>query len=75
MRAAIKAAAEQGIGVLLISSELDELVAAADRVVLMVEGRITRELTDVASEAELRALLQADVAASRNSSPRLEVVT
>ncbi|MDB6000171.1 MAG: hypothetical protein JWP52_1870 [Rhizobacter sp.] len=75
MRAAIKAAAEQGIGVLLISSELDELVAAADRVLLMVEGRITRELTDVASEAELRALLQADIAASRNASPKLEVVT
>jgi ABC-type sugar transport system ATPase subunit len=66
MRAAIRAAADHGIGVLLISSELDELSAAADRVLLMVEGRISRVLTDVGTEAELRALLQADIAASRN---------
>ena len=74
MRAVVRAAAEQGIGVLLISSELDELIAAADRVLLMVEGRVTRELTDVGSEAELRGLLQADIAASRNATRRMEVV-
>lgn len=75
MRAVVRAATERGIGVLLISSELDELIAAADRVLLMVDGRITRELTELGSEAELRALLQADIAASRNASLQLETGT
>ncbi len=63
MRAIIRAAAEAGVGVLLISSELDELTAAADRILTLVDGRITRELTDVRDEAQLRAILQADLAA------------
>ena len=65
MRAAIRAVAEQGVGVLLISSELDELTAAADRVLLMVDGRISRALTEIGTESELRAMLQADIAARR----------
>jgi len=79
MRAAIRAVAAQGVGVLLISSELDELTAAADRVLLMVDGRISRSLTEVGAESELRALLQADMAARQGgieqtsaSAPRLE---
>jgi ABC-type uncharacterized transport system ATPase subunit len=36
----IRAAREQGVGVLLISSELDELMAVADRIVVMYRGRI-----------------------------------
>jgi len=67
MRAAIRTATEQGIAVLLISSELDELVAAADRVFLMVDGCITRELKEPGSEADLRTLLQADIAAIRGT--------
>ena len=62
MRAIVRAAAEAGVGVLLISSELDELTAAADRILTLVEGRITRELVGVRDEAELRATLQADLA-------------
>ena len=65
MRAAVRAIAEQGVDVLLISSELDELTAAADRVLLMVDGRITRALTGIGTESGLRALLQADMAARR----------
>jgi ABC-type sugar transport system ATPase subunit len=63
MRAIIRSAAEAGVGVLLISSELDELTSAADRILTLVDGRITRELTDVREEAQLRATLQADLAA------------
>jgi simple sugar transport system ATP-binding protein len=37
---AIKQARDRGTGVLLISSELDELVAVADRIVVMYRGRI-----------------------------------
>ncbi len=65
MRAIMRAAAAAGVGVLLISSELDELTVAADRILTLVYGRITRELFDIRDEAELRAILQADIAATR----------
>jgi ABC-type sugar transport system ATPase subunit len=65
MRAVIRAAAQAGVGVLLISSELDELTAAADRIVAIVDGRITRELEGVKDEAALRASLQADLAGAK----------
>jgi simple sugar transport system ATP-binding protein len=39
----IRAAAEAGAGVLLISSELDELLAVAHRVIVMFRGRIMGE--------------------------------
>ncbi len=49
-------AAEQGIGVLLASSELAELVGVCDRVVVLSGGRSVRELdTRHASEADLLA--------------------
>jgi ribose transport system ATP-binding protein len=35
---------EQGIGVIVISSELPELIGISDRIVVMCEGRITGEL-------------------------------
>lgn len=35
---------EQGIGVIVISSELPELIGISDRIVIMCEGRITGEL-------------------------------
>jgi ribose transport system ATP-binding protein len=49
-------AAQQGIGVLLASSELAELVGVCDRVVVLSGGRSVRELdTRQASEADLLA--------------------
>ena len=39
----IRGACEQGAGVLLISSELDELIAVADRIVVLYRGRIMGE--------------------------------
>lgn len=49
-------AAEQGIGVLLASSELAELVGVCDRVVVLSGGRSVRELdTRQAGEADLLA--------------------
>ena len=65
MRTVIRAAAQAGVGVLLISSELDELTAAADRILSIVDGRITRELKGVQDEAALRASLQADLAGAK----------
>ena len=63
MRAIIRAAADSGVGVLFISSELNELTIAADRNLMLVDGRITRELVGIRDEAQLRANLQADLAA------------
>ncbi len=49
--------AAQGLGLVLISSELDEVVEGSDRVVVLRDGRIADELAgDVVTEA---ALLQA----------------
>ena len=41
----IRALTEQGVGVLLISSELEEVVELSDRVLVMYRGRIVGELT------------------------------
>jgi simple sugar transport system ATP-binding protein len=40
----IARARDAGVGVLLISSELDELLAVADRVLVIYRGRIVGEL-------------------------------
>ena len=39
----IRQACAQGVGVLLISSELDELIRVADRVVVLYRGRVMGE--------------------------------
>jgi ABC-type sugar transport system ATPase subunit len=62
MRELIKQLAAQGVGVLLISSELEELMELSDRILVMAAGRITRTLARVDDEASLRALLQTDAA-------------
>ena len=41
----IRAAAEDGIGVLLISNELEEILALAHRIVVIYGGRIVGEMT------------------------------
>ncbi|MDW6024242.1 sugar ABC transporter ATP-binding protein [Mesorhizobium sp. BAC0120] len=45
-----------GMGVLLISSEMPELIGLADRVLVMAEGRITGELGADADEQSILAL-------------------
>jgi simple sugar transport system ATP-binding protein len=39
----LRQAADEGVGVLLISEDLDEILALADRVVVLYEGRISGE--------------------------------
>jgi len=46
----IRAAARRGVGVLLISSELDELIAVADRIVVLYRGRVVGERPAKAEE-------------------------
>ena len=44
--------AEQGVAIVMISSELPEILGVADRVMVMSEGRIVGELTrEMASES------------------------
>ena len=56
--------ASQGNAVLFISSELPELLAVADRIVVFREGRSDRELDrdDVASEEQLQLIIQGEAA-------------
>jgi len=56
--------ASQGNGVLFISSELPELLAVADRIIVMREGRSYRELVraDVESEEQLQLIIQGEAA-------------
>jgi len=55
----IRALAEQAAGVLLISSEVEELVDACDRVYVLRQGRIVSELPrdEISKEAILGAAL------------------
>jgi ribose transport system ATP-binding protein len=52
----IRALADQGIAVLVISSELVEVVGLADRVVVMAQGRVSGELAgaEVSEESVMR---------------------
>lgn len=44
--------ADQGKVILMISSELPEVLGMADRIIVMHEGRVTGEITDVASATQ-----------------------
>ncbi len=44
--------AEQGKAILMISSELPEVLGMSDRIVVMHEGRLTGEITDVTSATQ-----------------------
>ncbi|WP_229382256.1 sugar ABC transporter ATP-binding protein [Microbacterium schleiferi] len=56
--------ASQGNAVLFISSELPELLAVADRVVVLRDGRTDRELTrsQINSEEQLQLIIQGEAA-------------
>ncbi|PGY11934.1 sugar ABC transporter ATP-binding protein [Bacillus sp. AFS031507] len=56
----IRSLADKGLGVILISSELAELMAICDRIIVLKDGRITGELDgeQIHSEAELEHAIQ-----------------
>ena len=58
IQAIIRDYVEKGFGVVLISSEFEELVEGADRIVVLNEGRSVRELTNpgITEDALVRAL-------------------
>ena len=62
----LRALRDAGCAVLLVSSELDEILALADRVVVMNGGRITGELSiEECDEKTLGLLMAADVAVEK----------
>ena len=59
----LRAAADRGIAVLLISSELEEILALADRIVVIHGGRIRGEMTRADADIERIGLLMGGVSA------------
>ena len=59
---------EQGIGVLMMSSELPEILAVADRILVMREGRITGEFSR--EEASQESLMRAAIDGIETSDDR-----
>jgi general nucleoside transport system ATP-binding protein len=54
----IRAACERGVAILLVSSELDELLTVADRIVVLYRGRIMGScIADPARRAEIGAMM------------------
>jgi simple sugar transport system ATP-binding protein len=59
----LRAAADAGVGVLLVSSELEEVIALSDRVVVLFRGRIIGEMARRDVDLERLGLLMGGVAA------------
>lgn len=58
----LRDAAAEGVAVLLVSEDLDELLTLADRIVVMYEGAIVGEVDARAASVEEIGLLMAGVA-------------
>ena len=52
-------AAEKGVAILLISEDLDEVLALADRIAVMYEGRVVGEVDASVATVEEIGLLMA----------------
>lgn len=62
----IRAAARRGVGVLLISSELDELLAVADRVAVLYRGRLVGERpAEMSERGAIGALMSGQIASGQ----------
>jgi ABC-type uncharacterized transport system ATPase subunit len=59
VHAYLRGAAAEGVGVLLISEDLDEILALADRVAVMYEGRVVGEVDAAVATVEEIGLLMA----------------
>ena len=57
----LREGATGGMGIILISEDLDEILALADRIVVMYEGRIVGELDAETATKDAMGLLMAGV--------------
>ena len=48
----LKRLAAQGVGIIIFSSETDELLSSSDRILIMREGRIVKELITARTSSE-----------------------
>jgi ABC-type sugar transport system ATPase subunit len=55
---AMRALAADGMAIILTSTELEDLSALCDRIIVMVEGRVTNELVDRADMSEERLIAE-----------------
>ena len=68
IRNTLEKAKQQGCGVLLISAELEEIMALSDRIIVMHEGKITGEMpASEANESTLGLLMMGGQAAQERS--------
>ena len=74
--ALIESLARSGIGILLISSELPEILGLSDRIVCMQDGRITGELlsSEATEERVLRLCMARDLAPAKSNGAVEEIV-
>ncbi len=66
---AVRALAEEGLGVLVTSSEVEEIMELADRLVVLSEGAVSGELETAGREPEDVLALLAGTEASANDRP------
>ena len=67
--ARIRALADRGLGVLIASSEMPELIGLCDRVVVMRQGRTVAEFEGGADEHAVLAAAESSEGQSQESSP------
>ncbi len=63
MEGRLRAAADDGVGILLISSELEEIFELSDRIAVMYRGRVVGEMERAAADLEQIGLLMGGSAA------------
>ncbi len=49
----MRSARDEGLGVLLVTADLEELLALSDRIIVMFDGRITADLKPADATPEL----------------------
>jgi simple sugar transport system ATP-binding protein len=59
VRGLLLAAAASGVGVLLLSEDLDEILAVADRIAVIYEGRIVDVVSAAEAEVDRLGLMMA----------------
>ena len=61
VRARLVEAADNGVGILLISEDLEELMSMSDRILVMYEGRIVGDVSAAQADRESIGLLMGGV--------------
>jgi ribose transport system ATP-binding protein len=71
----VRELAKAGAAVLMISSELPEIIGMSDRILVMWDGRIVGELPSRPTEAEIMSLATGHINSNGSSAPVLESET